>query len=136
MIVFSGVAKNVNAVDLTVNDKRWLGRELFEKRTSYREMKNLYNMKQRTMTRYVGKVRHQRRFHEKSGRPRAIDATGLQALRDFMANNPGSDLTELKVQIIVAFHDSCRRQNKPLTELCNLTKRGYVKMLCSSPEDV
>ena len=72
----------------------------------------------------------------KRGRPRVIDATGLPALRDFMGNNPGSDLTELKVQIIVAFHDSCRRQNKPLTEMCNLTQRGYVKMLWSYPEDV
>ena len=136
MNVFSGQPKNVKSVDLTVEDKIWLGREIFEKRTSYRQMQVSYNLKLRTMSRYVAKVRHQCIFNDKSGRPRVIDADGLQSLRDFVLNNPQSDRTQFQIQMGVVFHDSCRRKNKPLTEMSWRSQRICINMLWNVPEDV
>ena len=130
---------DLRGIQLTINQKLWLGQFMNGHEKGIRILKERYNLRKTSLYLYRQRYRDQVQMHSSGGRPRAIDSDSVEVIRDFVRSESPSK-EQLKIVLKQAHvRTMCRRRpDIDAYEVRPLSKRSigrYTVALCTLYDD-
>ncbi len=106
----------LNANQLSVEEKRWLGEQIISKRATAAQISQKLGLVQSTLYRYSNWVRKEHRMEEEVGRPRCLDDISINAIFEAIRNLPSMSDAQLRNVIKKEYTATYSRRHDALDE--------------------
>lgn len=129
---------DLSNVSLTKNQRLWLGLAILSKQFKTRELANRWNMTYRKVFLCYRGIRVGRIPCDKIGRPKILDAEGLEYMRSMIIDHRIRDIRILNFKADCAYTDSYKRRHSCIENVENVcmmmkkrTKTRYISQIRS-----
>lgn len=93
---WSALPINLNPLELTSNEKKWLGLEILINQKSQGYMQRNFSINKKTVLYYSRKLSQGLILHERGGRPNCLDDLSMSRLRQVVLQNANISEDELR----------------------------------------